>query len=138
MKTVLNVWCQRTRNSKIQRYTNFVKTGLFLQKSCWSVVSRGEFFLNMEKWVCRENYLDHRISEYPFKTAKLQLCYTLFAFLEAVDQDPFLWFSQKVLIIAAICYNTSIPCVISFKKTYFYGLVQIISKLLPRESLNGV
>ncbi len=50
--------------------------------------------------------------------------------------------SQKLLIIAAICYNRSIPCVISFKKMYaFMGLTsftrydkKIISKLLPQES----
>ncbi len=33
--------------------------------------------------------------------------YTLIAFLEAVDQNPFLCFSQNLLIITAIWYNRS-------------------------------
>ncbi len=42
----------------------------------------------------------------------------MFMFLKAVDQNHFLLLSQKILIIAAISYNRSIPCVISFKKMY--------------------
>ena len=49
----------------------------------------------------------------------------LFTFLKAVDQNYLMWFSQKLLIIAVICYNRSIHCVISFKEmyTFIYGLV---------------
>ena len=69
--------------------------------------------------------------------------YTLFAFLEAVDQNCFLWVSQKHLIIEAIFYNRSITCVISFKKMYTFMVlssvlyeiwIKIVSKLLPWES----
>ncbi len=44
----------------------------------------------------------------------VSLNYNLFGFLDPVDQNP--WFSQKLLIIAAICNSRIIPCVISFKK----------------------
>ncbi len=56
--------------------------------------------------------------------------YNLFAFLEAVDHNPFLLFSQKLLIIDAICYNRSIPCVISFKKLYtFIALSSVLYEI---------
>ena len=52
----------------------------------------------------------------------------------------FFFLFQKLFIIAAICYNRSIPCVISFMKMYmtlssvFYEILwKIISKLLPQE-----
>ncbi len=44
-----NLWCPDIRNSKMQRFTYFVKTGLFLRKSSWGEGSIGEFFLNMQK-----------------------------------------------------------------------------------------
>ena len=57
------------------------------------------------------------------------LC-TLLAFHEAVDQNPFLWFSQKFLIIAAICCNGFIPYVISFKKIYtFMALSSVLYEI---------
>ncbi len=53
--------------------------------------------------------------------------HALFVLLEAVDQNPFLRFSQKVLIIEAICCKRSITCVsFSLRKcenVYFYSLV---------------
>ncbi len=43
--------------------------------------------------------------------------YTLFAFLEAVDQNPFLWFSQKTLIAAIIgvfLVSFALNCILVF------------------------
>ncbi len=42
----------------------------------------------------------------------------IYQFLEAVDKNPVFFFSKTLLIIAAICCNSSIPCVIFFKKMY--------------------
>ena len=58
---------------------------------------------------------------------------TLFAFLEAVDQNSFL-FSQKLLIIAAICCNRSVPCVIPFKKMYTF---MALSSVLVRDKMKN-
>ena len=49
LKTVLYFWMPMHQYSKMQRFTYFVKTGLFLQKSSWGEVSIREFFLNMKK-----------------------------------------------------------------------------------------
>ena len=62
----------------------------------------------------------------PWKCHSHKILHTLFAFLEAEDQNPFLWFSQQLLIIAAICYSRSISCIISLKKKYtFMGLSSV-------------
>ncbi len=64
-----NFWCPGIRNSQMQRSTCFVKTGLFLQKSLWSEVIVGEFFLNMPiSTYGKKCTPDKRLSEYPFKT----------------------------------------------------------------------
>ncbi len=56
------------------------------------------------------------------KDRHYERCYTLFMLFEAVD--------QKLLIVAAICYNRSILCVISFKKMYtFMALSSVLYEI---------
>ena len=54
-----NSWCPGITNTKINL---FCQNWAVLQKSCWSMVSIGEFFLNMQKGkhMCGEKYIQIR------------------------------------------------------------------------------
>ena len=65
------------------------------------------------------------------------LYYTLFAFLEAVDQNPFLWVSQNLLIIAAILLQFLV--LFHLKNVYFSTLRDMIKmKFTASRITNGV